>query len=114
MERMIPEKTGFRNHPSELFNGLNEAQRKAVFCDISPILIAAGAGSGKTKTLVSRLVHLLNQGVRPDEIIAITFTNKAAEEMARRLPTDRPPFIGTFHSLGFRILKSDAGGVGRN
>src|SRR3989344_5877443 len=92
--------------------GLNAAQEEAVRHGEGPLLIAAGAGSGKTKTLTSRLVALLRQGVPGEEMIAITFTNKAADEMRERV-ADRRPFIGTFHSLGARILRSHASAFGR-
>lgn len=90
-------------------------QAKAVSHKTGPLLIAAGAGSGKTKTLTSRLLHLLESGVDPKQIIAITFTNKAAKEMKSRIVDaskhDKSfvmPFIGTFHSLGVQILKEEA------
>src|SRR3989344_4856982 len=92
--------------------GLNAAQEEAVRHGEGPLLIAAGAGSGKTKTLTSRLAALLRQGVPGEEIVAITFTNKAADEMRERV-ADRRPFIGTFHSLGARILRSHASAFGR-
>lgn len=100
---------------------LNEQQRRAVEHPGGPLLIIAGAGSGKTRALTSRLKHLIEQKVPPHEIIAITFTNKAAKEMrirvfgadqaepkwSSRFPVFGRPFIGTFHSLGMRILKED-------
>ncbi|NCN52918.1 UvrD-helicase domain-containing protein [Candidatus Wolfebacteria bacterium] len=97
---------------------LNEIQQKAVTHKEGPLLIAAGAGSGKTRTLTSRLNHLLESGIKPENIIAITFTNKAAKEMLSRVSKNKPlgfklPFIGTFHSLGVRILKREARQVGR-
>jgi len=121
---------------SKIDTGLNETQRKAVEHSGGPLLIAAGAGSGKTKTLTSRLIHLLKSGVKPEQIIAITFTNKAAKEMKDRvnlltgklvnqdkknsdqltnqLMHQSTPFIGTFHSLGARILREQGLLVGRN
>src|SRR3989338_10722699 len=99
-------------------DNLNPNQREAVHYAGGPLLMAAGAGSGKTKALTSRLKALVERGIKPEEIIAITFTNKAAEEMRERVfgkNTKKPnggalinpglPFIGTFHSLGARILK---------
>lgn len=95
-------------------DNLNEVQKKAATHKGGPLLIAAGAGSGKTKTLTNRLMHLLNSGVNPENIIAITFTNKAAKEMRNRSNFKNSPFIGTFHSLGVQILKKEAQLVGRN
>lgn len=96
---------------------LNKDQEKAVNHGSGPLLIVAGAGSGKTKTLTTRLARLIESGVPPERVIAITFTNKAAKEMKNRvgLPDHRSggPFVGTFHSLGARILKEEAARVGR-
>ena len=99
-------------------DNLNDKQIEAVQHGRGPLLIAAGAGSGKTKTLVSRLLHLLKTGVPPEKIIAITFTNKAANEMKKRVaqtlgePSLKDPekqlFVGTFHSFGVKILKNEA------
>jgi len=107
-------------------NSLNKAQQEAVDHKGGPLLMAAGAGSGKTKALTSRLKALIEGGVRPEEIIAITFTNKAADQMRERvfgvgtpkpkgsgLPTPGTPFIGTFHALGWRILKKELVYTGR-
>ena len=98
-----------------LTQNLNHAQREAANHKNGPLLIVAGAGSGKTKTLTTLLVNLIADGVNPKSIIAITFTNKAADEMRSRviIPVSRfmlqeKPFIGTFHSLGVRILKEEA------
>ncbi len=107
---------------------LNPQQEKAVKHGDGPLLIVAGAGSGKTRTLTSRLLHIVEQGARPDEIVAITFTNKAAEEMRSRIAHGKShmanrgdsrfafsdsPFIGTFHSFGARILRHEARIMGR-
>ncbi|MDO8430022.1 MAG: UvrD-helicase domain-containing protein [bacterium] len=96
---------------------LNEVQKRAAAHSGGPILIAAGAGSGKTKTLTNRLIYLLENGIKPENIIAITFTNKAAKEMRSRVASHKTlaisPFIGTFHSLGVQILKEEAEKVGR-
>ena len=102
-----------------IMDHLNDKQIEAVRHGKGPLLIAAGAGSGKTKTLVSRLLHLLKSGVPPEKIIAITFTNKAASEMKKRvaLSTNNEStanerinelFVGTFHSFGVKILKNEA------
>lgn len=94
-------------------NSLSPEQKKAVEHKGGPLLIAAGAGSGKTHTLTNRLVYLLKSGIKPENIIAITFTNKAAKEMRNRTPNFLSLFIGTFHSLGARILKEEAKLVNR-
>lgn len=102
-------------------DSLNQAQKKAVEHDAGPLLMAAGAGSGKTKALTSRLKRLIEKGVLPERLVAITFTNKAADEMRERvfgkrgektkaslrLPEPGEPFIGTFHSFGLRILRQE-------
>ena len=100
---------------------LNPNQLEAASYAGGPLLITAGAGSGKTKTLTSRLLYLLSEGVPGNQIVAITFTNKAAEEMKRRansvIPADKKedglPFIGTFHSFGARIMRKEAKNFGR-
>ena len=96
---------------------LNEKQREAAYSDDRPLLIVAGAGTGKTRTLTNRITHLIERGVEPDKICALTFTNKAAREMLDRVTkhatsstkqlVKNPPFIGTFHSLGARILRRE-------
>lgn len=95
-----------------IFESLNEKQVEAVKMVKGPVLILAGAGSGKTKTLTHRIAHLISQNIKPENILAVTFTNKAAEEMRNRIgkliPTSYDmPFIGTFHSLGVKILRSE-------
>lgn len=101
---------------------LNTEQRDAALHKDGPILIIAGAGTGKTNTLTHRILNLIKQGVAPQSILAITFTNKAAKEMLERVDSllvkhghasgfregDARPFIGTFHSLGVHILRSHA------
>jgi len=98
---------------TDLLSSLNTAQRAAVTASDGPVLVVAGAGSGKTKVLTTRIAWLLEQGVYPGEILAYTFTNKAAKEMkervARTVGEDRAPFwIGTFHATGARILRTHA------
>ena len=99
---------------------LNPRQLEAVLYGKGPLLIAAGAGSGKTKTLTARIMHLLSIGVRPENILAITFTNKAAREMKSRIDAAsnnqhlNSLFIGTFHSWGARFLKEEGFTLGRN
>lgn len=105
---------------SKILEGLNEAQRDAVETLTGPVLILAGAGSGKTKTLTHRIANLIEQGVGPYEILALTFTNKAAREMRERLATilgmensfSFMPWMGTFHSICVKILRIEAENVG--
>ncbi len=90
---------------------LNENQLKAVTHIEGPCLVIAGAGSGKTKVLTTRIAYLIEQGIPSWHILAITFTNKAAKEMRDRLNLLVPnhqAFVGTFHSLGLRIIKENA------
>lgn len=101
-------------------NNLNEEQQEAVRHKNGPLLILAGAGTGKTKTLTSRIAWLmLEHNIDPHHILAVTFTNKAASEMKERVTQlladshlQTPPFIGTFHSLGARILRRHAEAIG--
>lgn len=89
---------------------LNELQRKAVEHIDGPCLVIAGAGSGKTKVLTTRIAHLIEEGVPSYHILAITFTNKAAKEMKERLGkivSDNNAFVGTFHSFGMRIIREN-------
>ncbi len=105
--------------PTPYLEGLNPAQREAVETLNGPVLMLAGAGTGKTKALTSRIVHLLNTGTaRPNEILAVTFTNKAAREMKNRVGgmlgemVEGMPWLGTFHSLCVKILRRHAELVG--
>ncbi len=91
---------------------MNNAQKSAAEAPIAPLIIVAGAGTGKTKTLTNRIVHLVEKGVPADRICAITFTNKAAKEMASRVAVTGP-LIATFHSLGARILRKECRALGR-
>jgi DNA helicase-2/ATP-dependent DNA helicase PcrA len=94
---------------------LNPEQREAVETLDGPVLVLAGAGTGKTRVLTCRIAHILSQGrARPGEILSVTFTNKAAREMKQRLgqmlgqAVEGMPWLGTFHSIGGRILRSHA------
>ena len=105
-----------------LLEGLNEEQARAVQQTHGPLLILAGAGSGKTKTLTHRIAYLIaNEGVWPNEILAVTFTNKAAREMRERLghllgqdSSSRSfmPWMGTFHGICVRLLRQEGGTLG--
>ena len=96
-----------------LMQDLNPQQKEAVLSTEGPVLILAGPGSGKTKTLTHRIAHLIQQGIPPSDILAVTFTNKAAEEMRNRIasligaPLDTL-FMGTFHSFAVKILRAHA------
>lgn len=97
---------------AEILTALNEKQREAVETVEGPVLILAGAGSGKTKALTSRIAYMLAQGISPYSILAITFTNKAAKEMKTRVadlvgPVAERMWISTFHSFGARFLRRE-------
>ena len=97
--------------------GLNSAQKEAALTTEGPLLILAGAGSGKTRTLVYRIVHLLETGIDPKSILAVTFTNRAAAEMRERVAgvvgrASRQLTLSTFHSLGARILRQHGTRIG--
>jgi DNA helicase-2/ATP-dependent DNA helicase PcrA len=95
-----------------IFDGLNEKQIEAVKAIQGPVLVVSGPGSGKTRCLTHRIAYLLSQGVDPESILAVTFTNKAAGEIRHRVGSlvrverGRQPTIGTFHALGLRILRA--------
>src|SRR3989338_6871847 len=103
---------------------LNKAQQQAVTTITGPILILAGAGSGKTKVLVHKIAHLLEKGYASvDSILAVTFTNKAANEMKERIAfllkrtlghRLQLPWMGTFHAICLKILKANAKNLGIN
>ena len=98
--------------------GFNDAQRAAIRHLDGPCLVLAGAGSGKTRVITHKIVHLIDSGFSPEAIGAITFTNKAAQEMAERLqkiatlPAARRPLVSTFHSLGMQMLRRDGERLG--
>ncbi|MES2409694.1 MAG: UvrD-helicase domain-containing protein [Patescibacteria group bacterium] len=110
-----------QNEPSYL-KTLNTPQKQAVLTTEGPLLILAGAGAGKTKTITHRILHIIKQGNRPSSILAITFTNKSASEMRERVrrlleedralnqpvSMDETPFVSTFHSLGVRMIKENS------
>ena len=96
---------------------LNESQRAAVLYNEGPSLVIAGAGSGKTRVLTYKIAHLMNEGYDPWNILALTFTNKAAREMKERISRQvgeraRYLWMGTFHSIFSRILRSEAKAIG--
>jgi len=101
----------------EHLKSLNKEQKEAALHMKGPLLIVAGAGAGKTKTITHRIVNLIKNGISPDKILAVTFTNKAAKEMRERIieeikknakGQDKIPFVSTFHSLGVYIIKENA------
>src|SRR3989338_4528520 len=111
----------------EHLKGLNQAQKEAVLHTSGPLLVLAGAGAGKTRVITHRILEIVRQGTAPEQILAITFTNKAAGEMRERalrlLNEDRvtsrpafegfrPPFVSTFHSLGLTMIKENAKELG--
>ena len=102
----------------DYLSGLNDRQREAVLHIDGPIMIVAGAGSGKTKVLTTRVIHLMANGVDAFNILALTFTNKAAKEMKERVEKilgngeARNLYIGTFHSVFARILRFEADKIG--
>ena len=100
-----------------MFDKLNEQQLEAVKHVDGPCLVIAGAGSGKTKVLTTRIAYLLEQGISDMNILAITFTNKAAKEMRERLNVLVPNnhvFVGTFHSFGLKIIRENVDVLGMN
>src|SRR5690606_39115592 len=98
-------------------DSLNPEQREAVLHRGGPLLIFAGAGSGKTRVITFRIARLLQEGIHPSRILAVTFTNKAAREMRERVTSlvgemAKTMWIGTFHSLCSRMLRIDGKHIG--
>ncbi|MCX6754580.1 MAG: UvrD-helicase domain-containing protein [Candidatus Nomurabacteria bacterium] len=117
----------------QYIESLNEKQKEAVLYTEGPLLIVAGAGAGKTKTITHRIIHLIHKGVDPRSILAVTFTNKASKEMKERVMAmlsdkmhgndikidnfgniENAPFVSTFHSLGVHIIKENSHLIGLN
>jgi DNA helicase-2/ATP-dependent DNA helicase PcrA len=102
----------------DYLNELNDSQKNAVEATEGPVMVIAGAGSGKTRVLTYRIAHLINKGVDPFNILSLTFTNKAAQEMKERIgkivgsSEARNIWMGTFHSVFARILRSEAEKIG--
>ncbi|MFE0015178.1 ATP-dependent helicase [Mesorhizobium sp. NPDC059054] len=103
------------NNPPEYLKGLNPEQRQAVETTEGPVLVLAGAGTGKTRVLTTRIAHILATGrAFPSQILAVTFTNKAAREMKHRIGVlvgeaiEGMPWLGTFHSIGVKLLRRHA------
>ncbi len=117
--RAGPITSQFGSRDPAYLGGLNEEQRDAVLSLDGPLLVLAGAGTGKTRVLTTRIAHILaTRSARPGEILAVTFTNKAAREMKIRVgqlvggAVEGMPWLGTFHSIGARILRRHAELVG--
>ena len=101
---------GIEMNKEELINGLNDKQKEAVLATDGPCLVIAGAGSGKTKVLTHKIAYDIESGIKPWNILAITFTNKAANEMKERIEkligdAAKDLWMGTFHSICVRILR---------
>ena len=107
------------NSIDKLIGNLNKEQKDAVLSTEGPNLIVAGAGSGKTRVLTTRLIHIINQKKAfPNQILCVTFTNKAAKEMQNRVmqhikgSSNAVPWLGTFHSISVKILRRHAEALG--
>ena len=102
---------------ADYLNQLNDIQRQAVECTEGPVMIIAGAGSGKTRVLTYRIAHLMQKNVDPFNILALTFTNKAAREMKQRIEgvagvEARNLWMGTFHAVFARIMRIEGAKLG--
>ena len=102
------------NSIDKLIEKLNKEQKEAVLSTEGPNLIVAGAGSGKTRVLTTRLIHIINQKKLSNQILCVTFTNKAAKEMQNRVmqfikgSRNAVPWLGTFHSISVKLLRRHA------
>ena len=99
----------------DILNNLNNEQKQAVMHMEGPCLVLAGAGSGKTKVLTTRIANMINEGIYSGNILAITFTNKAAKEVRDRISLvveNNYAFVGTFHSFGLRIIRENVEKLG--
>src|SRR5450432_695956 len=112
---MDPQTQDVAPPPRRYLDGLNEAQREAVEAVDGPVLVLAGAGTGKTRVLTTRLAHILmTRRAGPGQILCVTFTNKAAREMKERIgaliggAVEGMQWLGTFHSIGARMLRRHA------
>ena len=110
--------SSWQGHSAVDLDSLNPAQREAALCTSGPLLVLAGAGSGKTRVLTMRIAHMVaDEAIKPWQVLAITFTNKAAAEMRERLGdllpgSTRGMWVCTFHAMCVRILREDAGLLG--
>ena len=107
----------YNDYGDNMQEGLNETQKEAVNFKDGACLVLAGAGSGKTRVITERIVKLINDGVSPHNILAITFTNKAANEMRSRIESklgivSEDIFMGTFHSFGLKIIRENLEALG--
>jgi len=114
-EQLSTSERAMRRRPSHYLDALNPEQREAVETLDGPLLVLAGAGTGKTRVLTTRIAHILSLGrARPSQILAVTFTNKAAREMKQRVGeliggvVEGMPWLGTFHAIGVKILRRHA------
>jgi len=104
-----------RTRKQQILADLTDAQREAVCHGEGPLLVVAGAGTGKTRVITRRVAYLLEEGVPPERVIAVTFTNKAADEMRRRVEAlvGRDVYVSTFHSFCARLLRREVSRIGR-
>jgi len=113
----VEEPSARKEETPESHRVLDPSQQRAAFADRGPILVEAGPGTGKTRTLIARIEHLLKVGCAPDSILALTFSNRAAEEMRQRIVRSVPAmapniWLGTFHAFGLELLRKYGGLIG--